>query len=112
MAKSLSLTLPGQLNDVEIQVPKGVPTGGLQTDGTSAIHLALNLAFLAAIILTFLLLLWGGFQWITSAGDKSKIQAARKRIYFAVIGLVVVFLSIFIISVIGAVFGIDHFGLK
>lgn len=49
------------------------------------------LSFLMTIgvIITLLYLLWGGLEWITSGGDKSKLEKARSRITSAVIGLIV-----------------------
>lgn len=35
-------------------------------------------------------LVWGGIEWITSAGDKTKTEQAQKRLSNAVIGLAVV----------------------
>ena len=39
-----------------------------------------------AVLLYFL---WGAIEWITSAGDKGKLESARNRITQAVIGLIV-----------------------
>jgi hypothetical protein len=42
-----------------------------------------------AAILTFLYLLWGAVEWITSGGDKSKVESARNKITQAILGLIV-----------------------
>lgn len=50
----------------------------------------INIAFIISILLAFFYLIWAGFDWITSGGDKSKIDSARQKIINVVIGLVVV----------------------
>ncbi|HNW09123.1 MAG TPA: pilin [bacterium] len=42
-------------------------------------------------ILAVLLILYGGFIWMTAAGDDGKVDKAKKIIYAAVIGLVIIF---------------------
>jgi lipopolysaccharide/colanic/teichoic acid biosynthesis glycosyltransferase len=43
-------------------------------------------------------LIWGAIKWITSGGDKGKVDAARNTIVAAVIGLIVLLLSFVIIN--------------
>lgn len=40
-------------------------------------------------ILVFAFLIWGGIEWITSAGDKSKLESARNKIQNSLLGLIV-----------------------
>ena len=40
-------------------------------------------------ILVLVYLLWGSIEWITSGGDKGKVETARTKITNAVIGLIV-----------------------
>lgn len=49
----------------------------------------------------------GGISWITSGGDKNKLQAARAKLTWAVGGLVVAFAAFFIVSIIGYLFNVD-----
>lgn len=49
----------------------------------------------------------GGFNWITSGGDKAKLQSARDRITNAFIGLVVVAAGAAILALAGTFFGFD-----
>ena len=44
-------------------------------------------------ILAVLLILWGGFIWMTAAGDDAKTDKAKKLIYSAVIGIIIIFSS-------------------
>ena len=48
-------------------------------------------AIIIAGLLAAVMMMWGGFQWLTSAGDASKVGAAKQRIENALIGLVLVF---------------------
>lgn len=98
--KYLSLTLPG---GTEINGPPGVPTGGFtdgSTTGNILISNILQLSFAIAVIATLLVIVWGGFLWITSRGDKERLTAARNRIIYAIIGLILVFFSALIINLI------------
>ena len=99
--KLLSLSIDGaQITNA------GIPSGGYLTL-SRAIGLFLELLIITAIILTFFFLLWGGFDWITSGGDKQKLQSARHKIVFAIIGLIIVFLAFFIVNVIGNLFDVS-----
>ncbi len=63
---------------------------GFFTDPNNLIINAINIAFIIAILLSFFYLIWAGFDWITSGGDKGKIDSARQKIINVIIGLVVV----------------------
>lgn len=49
----------------------------------------ISLVFVIAAMITFAYLVYGAISWITSGGDKSKVEAARNRITSAVIGLLI-----------------------
>lgn len=50
----------------------------------------LNIAFSITVFLAFFWLVWGGFQYIAAGGDKQKLAAARSRITWAIVGLLLV----------------------
>lgn len=58
------------------------------------------------VIISLLYLIYGGVKWITSKGDKTEVEAARNHIIAAIVGLIVVVLAVFIISIILGAFGI------
>jgi hypothetical protein len=60
-----------------------------------------------AVIIAVLYLLYGGIKWIMSRGDKAEVEAARNHITAAIVGLIIVFLAIFIISIVLTLFGIN-----
>ena len=60
----------------------------------------IQLAFVLAVIIALGFLIWGGIQWILSGGDKGKVESARGIIVAALVGLVLVFLSYFILNIV------------
>ena len=64
---------------------------------------ALILAGIVAVILIVL----SGIKLITSGGDPKQVEGARKTMTYAIIGLVLILLSFFIIKLIGFMTGVD-----
>jgi hypothetical protein len=60
----------------------------------------------AAIWFIFMFLI-GGYTWMTSFGDKQRLQEARDRIVNALIGLVIVVGGWAILALVGQFFGFD-----
>lgn len=48
--------------------------------------------------LALLMMVWGGFQWLISAGNSEKIEAGSKTMLWAAIGVFLVFASYLILS--------------
>lgn len=48
--------------------------------------------------LTLLMFVWGGFQWLTSAGNTEKIKKGSQTMIWAAIGVVLVFASYIILT--------------
>lgn len=104
MIKEIAL----RINGTEIQAPGGIPTGGANTGG-KIISVGITTLFIIAILLALLFLLWGGIDWIMSEGDKNKVHSAREKIVYSIVGLVVVLLSFFIVSLVSGVLGVKPF---
>ena len=51
-------------------------------------------------VITLFMILIGAFRYITAAGDEKQLDEARKVLVYASVGLVVVFFSFFIVSII------------
>lgn len=64
----------------------------------------INLIFIIAVVAALLYLVYGGFRWLTSTGDKANVAAAREHIVAAIIGLVIIFLSYFVLNILIAFF--------
>ena len=99
--KLLSLSIGG----TSINAPGGIPTGGLDTSYSIGSSI-LTLAFIIVILLALAYLIWGGIRWVLSGGDKAKVDAARKTIIYAIMGLIFIFLSFLIINVITYIFNV------
>jgi len=84
---------PGFAADVTL--PEGVP----RAQGANAIMqlLAGGLIYIAGPI-GVLMLAAGGFQYVISRGDQTQMEAAKKTITYAIIGLLVIILSWAIIT--------------
>jgi uncharacterized protein YacL len=60
-----------------------------------------------AVLIALFFLIFGGIRWITSGGDKGKVESARGTIIAAIIGLVIAFLAFFILSLALSFFGLS-----
>ena len=57
------------------------------------------------------IIVFAGYQLLTSRGDKERIQAARERITSAIVGLIFIVLSLFLLSLIaGGILKLPGFG--
>lgn len=70
-----------------------------------------TIAFIIAVLVALFFLIWGGIKWITSGGDKGGVEAARNQIIAAIVGLIIVFLSFFILNLVLGLFGLNLFQL-
>lgn len=97
----LALTLPGS---------SPIPTN-LAGTKTTFINLSsvmtelFNVAIYLAGFLAFFWLFWASFQYILARGDKEKIAKAREKIWWAIIGMFVVFLAYFFAGYVAQIFG-------
>src|SRR6185369_5551090 len=89
-----------------INAPDGIPAGGLM-NLQDIFSNAIIIFIIIGMFLLVIYIVWAGIQWITSGGDKAKLTAARGRLTWAIIGLVVIFSSFFIINAIGYLFKVN-----
>lgn len=87
------LNLPG---DVTINGP--LPASKNFTNLASLINNSLTYLFAIAGILLLLYLIWGGFDYLTSMGDPKKAEAANKKLSSAIIGIIIIFISYWIVQ--------------
>lgn len=103
--KLLSLTIPGiDGPSLPIAPPVGIPGGG-NADISSIINTAISLLFFVGVFLTIVMILISGIQWIMSGGDKGKIESARNRLTYSIIGFLLVISSFAIIKLIISTLG-------
>jgi len=110
----IALSIPG-FGKIDSGLPKGVPTGGLFKEGDkvvagtgiNAIWVAIELFLLGAVLLSLYQIIRGGINITSSGGDKEKFQRGRERLRYGIIGLIVIFMSFFLVNLIGSLFGIN-----
>lgn len=75
------------------------------------IVVSIQLFFVGAGILLLFFLLWGGFDWVMSGGEKERLEMAQQKITNALIGffIVIAALTLFVI-ITGDIFGIIKVG--
>lgn len=84
--------------------------GDVNTGGTALGTLISKIVgglFLAAFLLAFVYLFLGGFSWITSGGDKTKLESARDQITQAIVGIIIVGAAWAITTLVGQFFGLN-----
>jgi len=100
----------GSAGPVEVQAPSGIPAGlrgGLESSGTAFFQTVVNNLIILGSFLALLMVIVSGIQWIMSRGEPERIAAAKRRFYFAIIGLVVMLGAFFIVRVIVFITGGD-----
>ncbi len=103
----ISLKIDGpDLTPITIQGAKGQPMGDIHTL-VNILRTGVSLLILLAIILSLFSLIYLGFLWLTSQGDKQKLQQARQRFSYILVGLVLIFISFFILAVLGKFFQVN-----
>ncbi len=71
----------------------------------------LPLIYSIAGILLLLYLIMGGLGLMTSAGDPKKVEASKHRITNAIIGIVIIFASYWIIQLVSTLLGVERFNI-
>ncbi len=73
-------------------------------EGSKIVWNIVSILLVLAIVLTLIYLIYGGIRWITSGGDKGKVDEARKHITAAIIGLVIALGAFIILSTVTRIF--------
>ena len=66
--------------------------------------------FALAGLALMMVLIWGGFGLMTSAGDPKKMEAARGKLTNAIIGFIIIFMAYWLVQILETIFGIKIFG--
>lgn len=83
------------------------PPRGFADNLGNYINSVLTAVILIAALLVFFYLIWGGIQWITSGGDKGKIEQARQKLVAAVVGIIILAASYAILNLVLYFLGFD-----
>lgn len=91
-------------------LPSAIGSGTMD-QGVSAfgkfISAIIGFLFLFAFLLAFGTLLIGAINWVTSGGDKARLEMARNKITHAILGLIIVGAAWSIMVLVGNWFGLD-----
>lgn len=101
----------------DLPTPPADPTGAARQNTNNAIQVIGAFAYLisniigiiaavAGLIFIFQIII-GGFNWLTSSGDKARLEKAQNTLLNAIIGLTIVLASYALISLIGNILGFD-----
>jgi hypothetical protein len=82
------------------------PTSGL-IGVTKVLSTVIGFMTVCAGIYFIFMFLIGGYTWMTSMGDKQRLEQARDRIVNALIGLVIVIAGWSILALVGQIFNWD-----
>jgi len=80
----------GLKTDIMSQIEKGEAKNVFNPQLGVYFSRILEVAIIVAALASFVMLIMGGIEWITSGGDKTKYESARKRITAAIVGLALV----------------------
>jgi hypothetical protein len=84
----------------------GTSCGSASGSLTTLIKTIINILSFVVATVSIIMIIFGGFRYITSGGDAGKITTAKNTILYAIVGLVVVAFAQFIVQfVLGKVTG-------
>lgn len=106
-AAALLLAAQAQANEFDILPEDGAIQAGGDLTVADLIASLINGAILISALAVLLYLILGGFQWLTSGGDKGKTEGARNKITSALIGLLIVVASWAIFNLVLRFFGLE-----
>lgn len=67
----------------------------------------INWTIIFAGIVAIFIIIYGGYKYIHSGGDPKQADTARKTLIYAIFGLLLIFMSFFIVRFIGQVSGLE-----
>ncbi len=76
---------------LETGIDYGTATGLGTKDIREGVMSIVNVLLGFLGILAIIIILWGGFRWLTSGGNEEKVGEAKKIITAGIIGLVIIF---------------------
>ena len=98
------------LSDLNKEFPlKDASTGKNITNLGDLVSVLIPYIFGIAGLVLLLMLIFSGFQMLTSAGDPKAMESGQKRLTNAVIGFIMIFLSYWIVKFVGQMLGIEIF---
>ena len=88
-----ALTAMPALAALDVGLNYGTYTGLGTKDLREGIMSIVNVLMGFLGIIAIIIILWGGFRWMTSAGNEEKVEEAKKIITAGIIGLIIIFVA-------------------
>jgi hypothetical protein len=92
LAPAVASAAPPGCEDTSIDNPS-CPTGNETDQVNHLIHEIINILTVVVGIASVIMIIVGGFKYVTSGGNQEKVTSAKNTILYALIGLVIVALS-------------------
>ncbi|MFW5703640.1 MAG: hypothetical protein ACOCXQ_02295 [Patescibacteria group bacterium] len=92
-----------EVNEVEIYSPLDGSIGSIG----DLINVVISFLLPFAAVILFLILVWGGYDFLISRGEQEKVSSARAKITAAIIGFVLLVVSYLLVNIITYIFGLD-----
>lgn len=106
------LEAPSQIGDIfgKIMAPQAIQKLGFGAKGISTfLSNLITLIYSLAAVVLILMLLWGAWDWLTSEGDKEKLESAKRKLINAAIGILLFAVAFAVIQVLGTFTGFKFF---
>ena len=110
-ADPIEFNLKEEAQDVIPYADQLTGEGGASQGLISMMMNLLNAIMMLGLLVMFIYLIWGAFEWITAAGDSGKITKARDRMLQAVAGVIVLSATLAVFRFVQEFIGIEviHF---
>lgn len=97
----------GAISGIDSARGTGVPTNLVDGDG-SIVSRVINIFLYIVGVVSVIMLIYGGFRYVISGGQKEAITSAKNTILYAIVGLLIAIFAYAIIRfVLGAALGLD-----
>lgn len=85
-----------------------VPTGGPTTVANvyDIFLTVMRWVFAFAMVLALIIVVWGGITYMTAGGDEEKVGAAKKRIIWGLVGIIIIIAAWALVTIIARFLGI------
>jgi hypothetical protein len=87
----------------------GKALGGSGAQLSNLINPLISNILILSGVMAFIVIILAGFNYITSNGDKAKVEQSQNMLNYGILGLVLVVLAFLITRIIGSIFGFKFF---
>ncbi|MBI4136429.1 hypothetical protein HY469_00040 [Candidatus Roizmanbacteria bacterium] len=112
MQLAQGIKLPGvdpEGTPTQVEFPGPTQMQGRFSDIGDVITELIPITLSVAGLILFVMLIWGGYDFLFSGGDPGKIESGKTRIMHAIIGFIIVFVAYFLVQLLGYIFGFEIF---